>query len=179
MTDINIENFKKLIFQNKINQVTQFIEDFININKKSFTNLNTENLDTKLIIEEIVLLINHIKSTSETEKDLIKNLKTILSKNNLQIEELLNTFYNIISNLDKKNLSNNLINHNWQLSIKERESSNNANKLDKVEIAMQFNSFDNKIGHHRQDLIKMNYYEFNEIFQNLKKIDSQLHLFKN
>jgi hypothetical protein len=75
-------------------------------------------------------------------------------------------------------LSKSLINHNWQIGILEREMNKETiQKLDKVEIKVQFNtSVEDQI---KQDIIKMNYYEFNEIFQNLKKIDSQLHLFKN
>jgi hypothetical protein len=60
----------------------------------------------------------------------------------------------------------------------EREKNNDSMyKLDKVEIKLQLNT--SKDENVRQDILKMNYYEFNEIFQNLKKIDSQLHLFKN
>ena len=86
-----------------------------------------------------------------------------------------------ILNLKQRNLSNDLISHNWQISIieREKEKSLTKNKFDQVEIAMQFNSFDNKSNEYKKSLLNLNYYEFYEIFQNLKKIDSQLHLFKN
>jgi hypothetical protein len=82
------------------------------------------------------------------------------------------------NNLENKSLSRSLVNYNWQLAMVEREKNKDTiHKLDKVEVVMQFNSDDG--GDIKQNLLKMNYYEFNEIYQNLKKIDSQLHLFKN
>lgn len=79
-------------------------------------------------------------------------------------------------------LSNSLISSDWQLSIIEKENektSVNLNKFDKVEVAFQFKTFDNKEEEYKNSLIKMGYNEFFEVFQNLKKIDGQLHLFKN
>jgi hypothetical protein len=96
----------------------------------------------------------------------------------LKNEALAGLLYDLSITLDKRNLSNALLNYNWQLAIVEREKNNDSlYKLDKVEIKFQMNMM--KGENVSQNLLRMNYYEFSEIFQNLKKIDSQLHLFKN
>ena len=77
---------------------------------------------------------------------------------------------------------NSLIAHDWQLSFIERENeklSVNSNKIDKVEIAMKFKIFNNKDEEYQNNVLKMGYNEFSEVFQNLKKINAQLQLFKN
>lgn len=79
----------------------------------------------------------------------------------------------------KKNLLvDSLSSYSWQLSAIEKEKSGtNLSKLDKAEIklnlliAKENSCVDNK-------LIKLNYFEFSEIFENLKKIDGQLQAFK-
>jgi len=77
---------------------------------------------------------------------------------------------------------NSLIAHDWQLSIIERENeklSVNSNKIDKVEIAMKFKFFNNNDDEYQNKVLKMGYNEFSEVFNNLKKINGQLQLFKN
>lgn len=94
-------------------------------------------------------------------------------------------FTNFLLNLLNKKLSknlNNLISYDWQLSIVERENeklSVNTNKIDKVEIAMKLQIFNNKQDEYQNKVLKMGYNEFSEIFQNMKKINGQLQLFKN
>lgn len=89
-------------------------------------------------------------------------------------------FYEEIKNSKKRNLVNNFVSLEWQISTIEKENektSVNVGKLEKVEIALDIKTSKNDIC--QSDLIKMNYNEFSEIFQNLKKINEQLHLFKN
>jgi hypothetical protein len=101
-----------------------------------------------------------------------------LKENGIKNEEVAGIIYELSIRLDKRNLAKHLINYNWQLALLEREKIKDAIlKFDKVEIKLQINSSSN--GQIKQDILRMNYYEFSEIFQNLKSIDSQLHLFKN
>ena len=54
----------------------------------------------------------------------------------------------------------------------------NLDKNEKIEIVTKLNSFNLQTQKYESNVIKMNYNEFTEIFNNLKKIDEQLHLFK-
>ena len=75
--------------------------------------------------------------------------------------------------------SNTLNYHSWQLSIIEKENLNiTQTKLDKAEIALNFNIKDDSKENSSNALIKLNYFEFMEIYENLKKIDNQLQVFK-
>ena len=120
---------------------------------------------------------------SERES-LIKIEKTInqFDINVTYTKELIYLIKEILQNLRRKNLSSSLISLDWQLSMIEKENEKTTvslNKFDKVEVTLQMKTFDNKVDEYRNNLIKMGYNEFFEIFQNLKKIDGQLHLFKN
>ena len=54
----------------------------------------------------------------------------------------------------------------------------NSNKAQKLEIVTKINSFDINTQKFKSNIIKMNYDEFEEILSNFKKINEQLHLFK-
>jgi hypothetical protein len=84
--------------------------------------------------------------------------------------------------LRSKNFGSNLYSFDWQLSIIENESDNYPHsklKLDKLEIAMDFKTKDIEKNNFNNDVIKMEYSEFFEIFQNFKKINGQLQLLKH
>ena len=179
MNEIKLENLKTFISKNENQVINQFIESLYKIERNSFNKYNTENNEKNLLLNELIKFINYIISVSENEKDITKNVIEILNMNNIKDSDLESKLITYILGLNKRNLTNNLINHNWQLSIKERESNNNSNKMEKIEIAMQFNSYDLNDQNYKQNLIKMNYFEFNEIFQHLKNINIQLHLVKN
>ncbi len=69
--------------------------------------------------------------------------------------------------------------HSWQISIIEKENLNIIQtKHDKAEISLNFNLKDDSNGLSSNELIKLNYFEFYEILENLKKIDNQLQVFK-
>ncbi len=69
--------------------------------------------------------------------------------------------------------------HSWQLSIIEKENLNiTQTKFDKAEIALNFNLKDSNNESTSNALIKLNYFEFLEVYENLKKIDNQLQVFK-
>jgi hypothetical protein len=116
----------------------------------------------------------------EAEQILVNNLKL----NSIQNFPKKDFTYFLLNSINKKssNNMNSLIAHDWQLSIIERENeklSVNSNKIDKVEIAMKFKIFNNKDEEYQNKVLKMGYNEFSEVFQNLKKINGQLQLFKN
>jgi hypothetical protein len=99
-------------------------------------------------------------------------------------KELIAFLSELIPDLKKRELSNSLLSYDWQLSIRDQESNRIAvtsNKLDKVEVSFLFKTLDTSSSqnNYKNQVVKMNYSEFFEILQNLKKIDGQLHLFKN
>jgi len=79
-------------------------------------------------------------------------------------------------------MNNDLIDYDFKLSLIERSKDNmtfDKNDSQKVEIAFDFTKFNAKKSEYDKSLIKMNCAEFQEIFEEFKKIDKQLHLFKN
>ena len=79
-------------------------------------------------------------------------------------------------------MNNDLIDYDFQLSLIERSKDNmtfDKNDSQKIEIAFDFIKFDANKNEYDKSLIKMNFAEFQEIFEEFKKIDKQLHLFKN
>ena len=77
---------------------------------------------------------------------------------------------------------NNMIDYDYQISIIERSKENmgfDKNNYEKVEIAFDFTSYNSKKENYEKSIIKMGCFEFQEIFEQFKKIDNQLHLFKN
>ena len=85
----------------------------------------------------------------------------------------------VMSHYKKHKLNNTLISHKWQLSVIDKESDKplNENKFDKFEIDFKFN-INNHNASTEDKLLKLNYYEFSEIYENLKKVESQLKTFK-
>jgi hypothetical protein len=134
------------------------------------------------------MLINNINSSimqnsSENDEEILKIIGKVIKEFDINVsylDELIPLLKELIQNLKRKNLSSNLISLDWQLSIVERENEKTSvslNKFDKVEVIMQFKTI--KENEYNKNIIKMGYNEFYEIFQNLKKIDGQLHMFKN
>ena len=82
-----------------------------------------------------------------------------------------------------KNLyANNMIDFDYQISVVERSKDNmgfDKNNYEKVEIAFDFVNINSKKDKYEKSLIKMNYFEFQEILEQFKKLDKQLQLFKN
>jgi hypothetical protein len=139
--------------------------------------------ELNFFLNSISNLLNN-ESSEHNYNEIIAKIEDFISSNfKINYSKQLSSFVlNLIGSLKKKNLGSNLISYDWQLSILERENektSTNMNKLEKLEMAFQFKTFDKKSENYKSDTIKMGYSEFYEIFQNLKKIDSQLHMFKN
>jgi len=77
---------------------------------------------------------------------------------------------------------NHMIDYNYQISVIERSKENlgfDKNNYEKVEIAFDFSNYNAKNEKYEKNLMKMGYFEFQEIYEQFKKIDTQLHLFKN
>ena len=124
-----------------------------------------------------------MQNSSENDEEILKIIGKVIKEFDINVsylDELIPLLKELIQNLKRKNLSSNLISLDWQLSIVERENEKTSvslNKFDKVEVIMQFKTI--KENEYNKNIIKMGYNEFYEIFQNLKKIDGQLHMFKN
>lgn len=73
-----------------------------------------------------------------------------------------------------------LLKYNWQISTNEKNISS-LSKYDNTEISLHLVKENNDCKPEDEvdvDIIKMNYYEFIEIFNELKKVDNQLQVFK-
>jgi hypothetical protein len=131
-----------------------------------------------------------ILSNSRHENNYAKDIEDAFASSKISSlslpyeKELIAFLSELIPDLKKRELSNSLLSYDWQLSIRDQESNRIAvtsNKLDKVEVSFLFKTLDTSSSqnNYKNQVVKMNYSEFFEILQNLKKIDGQLHLFKN
>lgn len=185
-----LPNFKEFLTKNNFDSVSSFLTNFVNFqnNISNFQNLNDSKIDDKLFSQELILFLNTVLAninSTDNELDTLKSIERTISQYDIKTpytKDLIMLLKEILTSLKKKNISSNLISMDWQLSMIEKENektSVNLNKFDKVEVTCQFKTFDNKEDDYRNNIVKMGYNEFFEIFQNLKKIDGQLHLFKN
>lgn len=74
-------------------------------------------------------------------------------------------------------LNHNLIDYKYQLAVVDKATDNiSYGKFDKVEVKFNFkvNEGDKNV----DQLVNFNYYEFKEVFDNLKKVEKQLKAFK-
>ena len=120
--------------------------------------------------------------------DMEKNKKKVttaldrlqISNKNIPNQEIGIVFINKIKEFISSKFESNFVNMDWQVSVLDRKNDNsNLNKSDKVEITTKFNSFNQNEQKYSSHVIKMDYNEFSEIMSNFKKIDEQLHMFKN
>jgi hypothetical protein len=192
----SMKSLKVFLENNDINVVAEFLNNYSNLNNNQilFSSgeefLESSGIDKKILFQELNFFLNSIsnllnnESSEHNYKEIIAKIEDFISSNfKINYSKQLSSFVlNLIGSLKKKNLGSNLVSYDWQLSILERENektSTNMNKLEKLEMAFQFKTFDKKSNNYKSDTIKMGYSEFYEIFQNLKKIDGQLHMFKN
>ena len=95
-------------------------------------------------------------------------------------EEIGMLFIHKIKDFISSKFDSNFVNMDWQVSVLDRKNDNsNLNKSDKVEITTKFNTFNQEEQKYSSHVIKMDFNEFSEIMANFKKIDEQLHMFKN
>ena len=121
--------------------------------------------------------------TGEEENDLKMIMKPIkklgINNQNIQSEDIAKILYKKIDEFKKNKFESKFSSLNWQVSVIDKQNGNvNSNKMQKIEIVTKINSFDISTQKYKSNVIKMNYDEFQEILTNFKKINEQLHLFK-
>ena len=120
----------------------------------------------------------YFPSNSNSSSDII--LKFFACDKNIPNQEIGIVFINKIKEFISSKFESNFVNMDWQVSVLDRKNDNsNLNKSDKVEITTKFNSFNQNEQKYASHVIKMDFNEFSEIMSNFKKIDEQLHMFKN
>ena len=143
----------------------------------------TQNLK---LTNQIIYFLNGLIPviTDDSEKNL-KKVKTALdrlkiSNKNIPNEEIGQLFIQKIKEFSRNKFGNNFVNMDWQVSVLDRKNdTSNLNKNEKVEITTTINNFNVNEQKYESHIIKMDFNEFSEIMANFKKIDEQLHLFKN
>ena len=143
----------------------------------------TENL--KLTNQIINFLNNLIPIISDDNEKNLKKVKTALDRlqianKNISNEEIGTLFIQKIKEFINNKFGNHFVNMDWQVSVLDRKNdTSNLNKSEKVEITTKINNFNANEQKYESHVIKMDFNEFTEIMTNFKKIDEQLHLFKN
>ena len=134
---------------------------------------------------ELVRLFNDLipLMTGEEENDLkyiMKPIKTFgINNPNISNDMIANLLYKKIDDFKKNKFNSRFSSLDWQVSVIDKKNGNvNSNKAQKLEIVTKINSFDINTQKFKSNIIKMNYDEFEEILSNFKKINEQLHLFK-
>ena len=151
-------------------------------NKK---NTETFNQNLKLTNQIIYFLNGLIPIISDDAEKNLKKVKTALDRlkianKNISNEEIGLLFIQKIKEFSKTKFGNNFVNMDWQVSVLDRRNdTSNLNKNEKVEITTKINNFNANEQRYESHIIKMDFNEFSEIMTNFKKIDEQLHLFKN
>ena len=103
-----------------------------------------------------------------------------IANNNISNEDIAILIIYKIKEFISSKFDSKFVNMDWQVSVLDRKNDNsNLNKSDKVEITTKFNSFNQEEQKYSSHVIKMDFNEFSEIMANFKKIDEQLHMFKN
>ena len=112
---------------------------------------------------------------SKTFEKLYKKFQIGELSNKEKYEEIMKE---LVAKYKKNKLNNTLNDYKWQLSIIDKETDTvRCSKFDKIEISFKFDVNEN-LDTNNESLIKMNYYEFSEIYDHLKKIENQLKAFK-
>ena len=143
----------------------------------------TQNL--KLTNQIINFLNNLIPIISDDAEKNLKKVKTALDRlqianKNISNEEIGTLFIQKIKEFINNKFGNHFVNMDWQVSVLDRKNdTSNLNKSEKVEITTKINNFNANEQKYESHIIKMDFNEFTEIMSNFKKIDEQLHLFKN
>ena len=153
---------------------------FFDDNSKISIDLGREvptNLINKDFITQFSLLLKYSLAVNFNDDDSVVKLLKKFQLQDLK-QSLLKVLGHAVTQYKKYSGVNSLVEHKWQLSVVEKESSGlNKTKLDNVEVGFKF-SINTPQGNRNEKLLKMDYYEFSEIFENLKKVENQLKAFK-
>ena len=143
------------------------------------------NENIKLLNQIISFLNGVIPIISDDMEKNKKKVKTALDRlkianKNISNEDISILIIDKIKEFISSKFESNFVNMDWQVSVLDRKNDNsNLNKSEKVEITTKFNSFEQNEQKFSSHIIKMDFNEFSEIMSNFKKIDEQLHMFKN
>ena len=130
----------------------------------------TENLK---LTNQIINFLNNLIPIISDDNEKIAN-------KNISNEEIGLLFIQKIKEFINNKFGNHFVNMDWQVSVLDRKNdTSNLNKSEKVEITTKINNFNANEQKYESHVIKMDFNEFTEIMTNFKKIDEQLHLFKN
>ena len=157
------------------------LSEYLSNKKKT----ETFNKNLKLTNQIIYFLNGLIPIISDDAEKNLKKVKTALDRlkianKNISNEEIGLLFIQKIKEFSKTKFGNNFVNMDWQVSVLDRRNdTSNLNKNEKVEITTKINNFNANEQRYESHIIKMDFNEFSEIMTNFKKIDEQLHLFKN
>ena len=153
------------------------------LSHKKLPESSKENL--KLTNQIIYFLNGLIPIISDNEEKNLNKVKTALDRlkianKNITNEEIGLLFIQKIKEFFITKFGNNFVNMDWQVSVLDRKNdTSNLNKSEKVEITTKINNFNANEQKYESHIIKMDFNEFSEIMANFKKIDEQLHVFKN
>jgi hypothetical protein len=137
------------------------------------------------VASEVVKFLNGlIPIMGEDQKKNASRIRSTLSK--LGINNQFVTVDNMALCLNEKiehfkmsKFNSNLVSFDWQINVLDRKNDNvNLNKSEKIEIVTKINAFNDKSQKYESNVVKMSLNEFEEILNNFKQIDNQLHLLK-
>ena len=172
----------QLLNNSNLEQISEIFDKYL---EHKNTNFNFPFYNVQISLEMIKFLngLIPIIEIDNDEKNL-NSLNSVLERLNIKNNENDNNsisklLLSKILSFKKNKFNSSLLNFEWQIGVIDRKNDNvNLNKSEKIEILTKFNHFDLKEQKYKSDLVKLNYNEFEEILNNFKKIDEQLHLFK-
>lgn len=141
--------------------------------------------DDAALAGEMVKFLNALIPLMGEDKS--KNKETIglslsrlkIANPNISNEDIVTCLSSQIESFKKRKFFSSLSSFDWQINVIDRKNDSMVlNKAEKVEIVAKINSFNLQNQKYESNVVKMNYNEFEEILNNFKKIDGQLHLFK-
>ena len=180
-----MESFDEMVNLLNSTQDKDSLNDSLSEYLSNKKNTETFNQNLKLTNQIIYFLNGLIPIISDDAEKNLKKVKTALDRlkianKNISNEEIGLLFIQKIKEFSKTKFGNNFVNMDWQVSVLDRRNdTSNLNKNKKVEITTKINNFNANEQRYESHIIKMDFNEFSEIMTNFKKIDEQLHLFKN
>ena len=180
-----MESFDEMVNLLNSTQDKDSLNDSLSEYLSNKKNTETFNQNLKLTNQIIYFLNGLIPIISDDSEKNLKKVKTALDRlkianKNISNEEIGLLFIQKIKEFSKTKFGNNFVNMDWQVSVLDRRNdTSNLNKNEKVEITTKINNFNANEQRYESHIIKMDFNEFSEIMTNFKKIDEQLHLFKN
>ena len=175
-------NIIQILNNSNLEQINEIFDKYLE-NKNTNYNFPFYNIQISLEMIKFLNGLIPIIEVDNEEKNL-NSLNNVLNMLNIKNNEndndtISKLILNKILSFKKNKFSSSLLNFEWQIGVIDRKNDNvNLNKSEKIEILTKFNHFDLKEQKYKSDLVKLNYNEFEEILYNFKKIDEQLHLFK-